>query len=139
MITGFSCKWTHLILGIFILVSAALFQVASVAYASPVNILSVFLCVFSFISSTVGGIILTKAFETDKNFIKKLEPLLFPIIRKNHINTAQINKIVQEYKNDPQSPIGIRIGDMIPNLSSVTTDLISLSGQNLANAISSFN
>lgn len=69
MITGFSCKWTHLILGIFILVSAALFQVASVAYASPVNILSVFLCVFSFISSTVGGIILTKAFETDKNFI----------------------------------------------------------------------
>lgn len=138
MFTDSFCKWEVLSLGIFILIVAALLQFVSVSVPSSSDILLFSFYVFSFVLSTVGGILLTKAFETDKSFIKKIKPLLKPIILKSHINTSQINKIVQDFNNDPTSPIGIRIEDMIPNLSSVTTDLTNLSEQNLADAMSFF-
>lgn len=128
-------KWRALLLGVFIIALSVVLQYLSQTNSENKNIYLI-LCIFSVASSIIGGIEISRAFENNEEFIKRLNPRLSAIIRKSSINTAMINQIIQ---SEPNSTLATRIQDAIPHLSSVTTDLISLTGGDLACEIANLN
>lgn len=128
-------KWLTLVLGILIIVISAIFQYLPQLISGHESVLLV-LSIFSIVSSTVGGIVISRAFENDEKFMKELNPRLSAIIRKSSLNTAMINKITL---SEPNSNLTIRLQDIIPHLSSVTTDLTHLTGGELASEIAELN
>ena len=128
-------KWHIIFLGFFIISFSVVSQYLSELILGHESI-HFFLCLFSIGASTIGGIVLSNAFEKDEEFIKKISPRLSAIIRKSSINTAMINKIIQ---SDSNSNLAIRIQDVIPHLSSVTTDLTNLIGGDLTSEINELN
>ncbi len=131
-----SFKWNLLLLGIFLIICAALLQYFSQIKINEDNHYQLLACIFSLLTSTIGGCIIAKAFETDNQILSKFSSRLSSIIRKNSLNTASINKIIQ---SDIGNPISIRIQDTIPHLSSVTTDLTNLIGRSVDPEVSELN
>ena len=120
-----------LFLGVFFIAFSVFFQYLPQIIVGHENILLI-LNIFSVVSSTVGGIVISIAFENDEKFMKKLYPRLSAIIRKSSLNTAMANKITSSDSNDIMLT---RIQDIIPHLSSVTTDLMDLTGGDIASEI----
>ena len=124
-----------LFLGVFFVAFSVFFQYLPQIIVGHENILLI-LNIFSVVSSTVGGIVISIAFENDEKFMKKLYPRLSAIIRKSSLNTAMANKITSSDSNDIMLT---RIQDIIPHLSSVTTDLMDLTGGDIASEIAELN
>ena len=124
-----------LFLGVFFIAFSVFFQYLPQIIVGHENILLI-LNIFSVVSSTVGGIVISIAFENDEKFMKKLYPRLSAIIRKSSLNTAMANKITSSDSNDIMLT---RIQDIIPHLSSVTTDLMDLTGGDIASEIAELN
>ena len=125
-----------LFLGVFFVAFSVFFQYLPQIIVEHENILLI-LNIFSVVSSTVGGIVISIAFENDEKFMKKLYPRLSAIIRKSSLNTAMANKITSSDSNDIM--LLTRIQDIIPHLSSVTTDLMDLTGGDIASEIAELN
>ena len=66
-------KWLTLVLGILIIVISAIFQYLPQLISGHESVLLV-LSICSIVSSTVGGIVISRAFENDEKFMKELNP-----------------------------------------------------------------